>query len=106
MSDMFSRLNGGEFLGLCAIIGGFFVIAGGIAAVITKIVASHYRRTQLDEMEATLKMEMVQRGMTADDITRVLDARMSASRSTWQELLRSLPAAKFPQGLGKEYKKT
>jgi hypothetical protein len=99
------HLNGGEFLGLCAIVGAFLAIAGGIVAVITKIVSTHYRRTQLDEMEATLKMEMVQRGMSADEITRVLDARMSSSRSTWQELLRSLPAARA-HGFGKEYKKT
>lgn len=62
----------GIALGAVAIIGAFIV------AIITGIAGS-IRRSKLDDMEATLKMEMIQRGMTADDIKKVLEARMGAS---------------------------
>jgi hypothetical protein len=62
----------GIALGAVAIIGGFIV------AIVTGIAGS-VRRSKLDDMEATLKMEMIQRGMTAEDIKKVLEARMGAS---------------------------
>ena len=37
----------------------------------TLFTTAQYRRTQRDDMEATLKMEMIQRGMSADEIERV-----------------------------------
>ena len=90
MSDLLGRLNGGEILGLCGILLGMIGLVGGITVAITKVVAAHFRRTQLDEMEATLKMEMIQRGMSAGEIKQVLEARMGSSRSsTLDELVRS-----------------
>ena len=81
-------------------------LLGGITVAITLVVSTHYRRKMRDDMEATLKMEMIQRGMSADEITKVLDARMSANRSTMSELLQSLPQVRMPAGLGKNCGKT
>ncbi len=49
----------------------------------TVIITGHYRRMQRDDMEATLKMEMIQRGMDAEEIERVLAARMG--RYSWHK---------------------
>jgi Na+-transporting NADH:ubiquinone oxidoreductase subunit NqrC len=61
-------------------------LVGGILIPIIAILASYYRKMQRDDMNATLKMEMIQRGMSADEIERVLKARMSppAVRHDWQ----------------------
>ena len=61
-------------------------LVGGILIAITAILAGNYRKMQRDDMNATLKMEMIQRGMSADEIERVLQAGMSppAARRDWQ----------------------
>lgn len=106
MSDLLSKLDGGEILGLCGIVVGLFAILGGITVAITNVVAAHYRRTQLDEMEATLKMEMIHRGMSADEIKQVLEARMGSARPTsLGDLLGSLPPVRMPNIFGGEAKK-
>ncbi len=106
MSDIFAKLNGGEILGLCGIILGTVAVLGGIIIAITKVVAAHYRKTQLDEMEATLKMEMIQRGMSADEIKQVLEARLSARGASLAERLGALPTLKMPNVFGKGYEKS
>ncbi len=50
-------------------------IAGGIVIALTAVVTSHYRKSQRDEMDTTLKLEMLERGMSADEIERVLRAK-------------------------------
>jgi len=52
-------------------------IVGGIAIALTAIVTEHRRKMVRDDMNATLKMEMIQRGMSVDEIERVLAARMA-----------------------------
>jgi len=42
----------------------------------TKMLSDNSRKSQRDDMEATLKMEMIQRGLSAEEIERVLAARM------------------------------
>jgi hypothetical protein len=59
-----------EFVGvimLAGTVGG--LVVGGLA-----IVTSYFRDSRRDEMDATLKMEMIQRGMSAQEITEVLKA--------------------------------
>ena len=51
-------------------------IVGGLVLALTAIITGHLRRSQRDDMEATLKMEMIQRGMSVDEIERVLAARI------------------------------
>ena len=89
MHDIFSKLSGGEILGLCGIILGLIALVGGLATGFAKIVSEHYRKTQRDEMEATLKMEMIQRGMSAGEIKQVLEANMSG-RSSWADAFKAL----------------
>ena len=81
MQEVVSQLDQEVLLGLCGMALGALGIIGGITVGIAVVVSSHYRRTQLDEMEATLKMEMIQRGMSADDIAKVLEARVSAKQT-------------------------
>lgn len=47
------------------------IVTIAMAAILT----GHRRKMQRDDMDATLKMEMIQRGMAAEEIERVLAAR-------------------------------
>ena len=59
-----------------AILGITLPLLIGGAVAITALITGHFRKSQRDDMEATLKMEMIQRGMSAEEIERVLAARM------------------------------
>jgi hypothetical protein len=50
-------------------------IAGGIVVALTTIIMHHYRKSQRDEMDTTLKLDMLERGMSAEEIERVLSAK-------------------------------
>ena len=83
MTELLRQFSNGQLLALIviviAIIGGLFLpIFGGIAVAIAKLVAAHRRRMLQGDMEAALKMEMLQRGMSADEITQILEARIVA----------------------------
>jgi hypothetical protein len=67
MSDLLGRLDGGEILGLVAILGGVLVFVLGIAAL-------SWRRVRLAELEASLKQQMLTREMSAAEIEQVLRA--------------------------------
>jgi len=103
MSDILSKLDGGEILGLCGILLGLVALIGGLVVAVIKVLEGHHRKTQLDEMEATLKMEMIQRGMSAAEIKQVLESKMDSSRSSVAELLNSIPRVRMPN-FGKEAK--
>ena len=97
MNDLFSKLDGGEILGLFGIMLGTIAVIGGMTVGFAKVIATYYRRTQLDEMEATLKMEMIHRGMSADDIKQVLEAKMGGSKyAALNEMLANLPQVHVP----------
>ena len=49
-----------------------------LIVLMTAILTSHHRKMQRDDMEATLKMEMIQRDMSAEEIERVLAARIGS----------------------------
>ncbi|HEY2892649.1 MAG TPA: hypothetical protein VGJ16_00490 [Pirellulales bacterium] len=53
-------------------------IVGAVIIAMTAIIANTYRKMQREDMTATLKMEMIQRGMSAEEIERILRARPSA----------------------------
>jgi hypothetical protein len=107
MNDILSKLDGGEILGLCGIILGLIATLGGIGVAITKVIATYYRKVQLDEMETTLKLEMIQRGMSADEITRVLEVKMGGNQSrSLADLLVGLPQARMPNPFCKQAKKS
>lgn len=106
MAELLSRLNGGELLGLCGILLALVGIVGGIAVAITKVVVVHMRRSQLDEMEATLKMEMINRGMSAGDIKQVLESRMGGSKSNPFVEMWANPPVGMANFFGKKCEKT
>jgi hypothetical protein len=68
-----------------------------LAAVMTIVLTGHYRKLQRDDMEATLKMEMIQRGMSAEEIERVLAARLGAEPRDAHSGFASGPAAGAPR---------
>ena len=96
MQEVVTQLDQETLLGLCGMGLGALGIIGGITVGIAVVVSSHYRKTQLDEMEATLKMEMIQRGMSADEIAKVLGARMSSNNTSLSELFSSLKPPRMP----------
>jgi hypothetical protein len=75
MSELLSRLTSEDLLALCGIFLGLVAIVGGLCIGLVAVVSYHYRRSRMDDIEATLKMEMIQRGMSADEISKVLEAR-------------------------------
>ena len=105
MNDLVTKLDQETLLGLCGMLLGAIAIIGGISVTITHVMSAHYRRTQLDEMEATLKMEMIQRGMSADEIAKVLESRMGGDTGrTVARFLSGLPPFKMP-GFAKKCEK-
>ncbi|MCI0461727.1 MAG: hypothetical protein L0Z62_32660 [Gemmataceae bacterium] len=76
MSELLEKFNGLELLGLITLLLGFLV--GGIIAV-TAIVTAHLRETRQTHQETVLKQEMLQRGMSAEEIVQVITASRSGS---------------------------
>ncbi len=75
-----SQIGSDEILALAGMgLGALFLLCGASVAAVS-ILAAHYRQKQRDDMEATLKMEMIERGFTAEDIERTLAARMGPPR--------------------------
>jgi hypothetical protein len=75
MDNLVSQMFSGswditDFVGVIVLV----AVAGGLITGIVAVVTSYYRDSQRDEMDATLKMEMIQRGMSADEIEKVLKA--------------------------------
>jgi hypothetical protein len=99
MDEIVSKLGSEEILGLAGMCVGVVAILGVMSVAIIKVVSDNHRRTQRDEMEATLKLEMVQRGMSAVEIKQVLEARMGTGQGIGLHALLNLtkapPAPKF-----------
>ena len=62
------------------------IVCSAIVAVVW-VIAFYYRAVQVADMDTSLKMEMIQRGMSAEEITKVLEAKMGSSKSLWFEML-------------------
>jgi hypothetical protein len=77
MNELFSRFEPGELIGLVAVVGGLLC---GIVAIVTRFL--HENRKA--EINAALKQDMLNRGMTADDIRLVLDTGTPASGKSQQ----------------------
>ena len=72
MAPIFAAINEEEILFVA------IPILSVLIVLMTAILTSHHRKMQRDDMEATLKMEMIQRGMSAEEIERVLAARIGS----------------------------
>ena len=67
MSEFLSKFDGGELIGLVAVAGGLLVglICGASAIIMGRL---HSMR------QLALKQDMIQRGMSADEICAIMDA--------------------------------
>ena len=73
MTELLSKFKPGEIIGLVAVAGGLLIpILCGVTAIITDY---FYKIRQL-----TLKQDMLNRGMSADEICIVIDAGSKRSR--------------------------
>ena len=72
MGELLSRFEPGQLIGLAAVVGGLFV--GALAVVMG--IAHEMRKT---ELTAALKKDMVERGMSPQEIRMVLEAGRKSS---------------------------
>jgi hypothetical protein len=73
MTDVLSHFNPGQVIGLVA-------TAGGLLCGIVAIVMVFWHEIRKAEIEAVLKQDMLNRGMTADEIRTVIEAGTHNSR--------------------------
>lgn len=75
MSEYFHQpLRIEEWIGLIVLVS----VVGGLIIGAIAVVTEYFRGRERDEMDATLKMEMLQRGMSAQEIMDVLKATSEA----------------------------
>jgi hypothetical protein len=67
MADYLSKFDGGEMIAITAIVGG--LICGVIV-----MIGEFWRRIRKAEIDARLKTDMLDRGMSAEEIKIVLEA--------------------------------
>jgi hypothetical protein len=67
MDAFFAKLNGGELIALVA------VLIGPVVAIVA-VVASQWRKVRIAEMEGALKQQMLDKGMSAAEIEKVMTA--------------------------------
>lgn len=73
MLEFLSRWDAGEMIGLVAVVSGALI-------AITAILSGQWRRVRQTEIEASLKHDMLTRGLSAEDIERVLGASRKKPR--------------------------
>lgn len=73
MTDLLSKFDAGELIAITSVV-------GGLLCGITAIVAGTWAKVRRTEIAAALKHEMLNRGMSADEIRTVLDAGSKSSR--------------------------
>jgi len=73
MIDLLSRMNGGQLIAIVA-------VAGGLLCGIIGIIAGSWQKVRRAEIAAALKQDMLNRGMSADEIRTVLEAGTKGSR--------------------------
>ena len=65
--DFFANFSSGQLIGFAGVV-------GGVLIAVTAIVASQWRRVRVAEMDATLKAQMLDKGMSAAEIEQVMKA--------------------------------
>ena len=83
MSELLSKFDGGELIGFVAVAGGVLI---ALLCGVTGIIAKSWQRVRREEITARLKQDMLNRGMSAEEIQTVIEA---GSRRSRQELARS-----------------
>ena len=77
MDAFLARFNSGKIIGLIIPLAGMLT---GILIAVPAIVAEAWQKTRQAEIEATLKRDMLDRGMSAEDIERVISASAKKNR--------------------------
>jgi hypothetical protein len=73
MTELLSKFNAGELIGLVAVAGGLLIpILCGVTAILT----DYWHKAR----QLALKQDMINRGMSAEEIQMVLDAGTKSSR--------------------------
>jgi hypothetical protein len=72
MTEFLSRLNSGDAIALVS-------ISGGMLIGLLSIVAGVWHKVRSEEIAANLKRDMLDRGMSADEIKTVLEAGRPAA---------------------------
>jgi SOS response regulatory protein OraA/RecX len=67
MSEFLSKFDGGELIGLITVL-------GGVCIAVIALVANQWRRVRVAELEAGLKQQMIDRGMSPAEIEQLLAA--------------------------------
>ena len=71
MAELLSNLNGWGLIALVAVAGGLLV---GLVCGLTAIISDYLFKSRIFEYNTQLKHEMLDRGMSAEEIKTVLDA--------------------------------
>ncbi len=74
MSEFIAGLGKGNIFWL-------LVIGGGVIYGVVYCIVQSWRRVRITEIEATLKQQMLDRGMTAEDIERIMRASSRRAES-------------------------
>jgi hypothetical protein len=77
MDDLFHKLNGGQTIGLFAVVLG--VVSGTVISVVATV-APQWRKVRQVEAESQLKRDLIAAGFTAEEIERVVQATAAGSR--------------------------
>jgi hypothetical protein len=77
MIDLLSKFDAGELLGLVL---GLVAVTGGLLCGIVGIIAGSWQTVRRAEITAALKHDMLNRGMSAEEIQTVLEAGSKGSR--------------------------
>jgi hypothetical protein len=74
MSDWLSQQSAGQMIGLISVVGGLLIAITAIVSAAWARVRRAELLARLAESDAVLKQQMIERGMSADEIVRVLEA--------------------------------
>jgi hypothetical protein len=81
MGNLLDKLDGGELIGLLVVL---VPVVGGLLCGMVAIIAGNWRKIRRAEMEAALKQDMLNRGMSAEEIKTVLEAGSRSSRKDFR----------------------
>lgn len=80
MNELFSRFNPGEFIGLVAVAGAMLC---GISCGTAAIIMDHWYKIRRAEILGSLKQDMLNRGMSAEEIQTVIVADTEGKRKEY-----------------------
>lgn len=77
MTELLSGFNPGELIGLVAVTGGLLC---GLVCGTTAIIMDHWHKIRQADILGSLKLDMLKRGMSAEEIHTVVEAGAEGAR--------------------------